>query len=341
MRQISMNSLKKVNSWQQDLQNAYANPAELLDHVGLSDYKLVIGEAAHKQFSMRVPQEFANKIEYGNPSDPILQQILPISDETLGQHGYSEDPLQELNVSHDGLLHKYPTRVLWLIAGACAINCRYCFRRNFPYHEHLANKKQWQQAKTYIERNPEINEVILSGGDPLIVKDDYLVALFEMISSIPQIKRIRIHSRIPVVLPSRVTEALCALFERCKLQVIMVVHVNHPNELCQQTAEAFSKLRTVCNAVLNQSVLLKNVNDNSQILATLSEALFEQQVMPYYLHVLDKVKGAAHFDLKHEDIANIYTELQKKLPGFLVPKMVQEIPNVQHKTLFAFDSNKM
>jgi L-lysine 2,3-aminomutase len=338
MEQISMNSLKKVSDWQQELQNAYTNPAALLEDVGLSDLKLTIGEAAHKQFTMRVPKGFAAKIKFGDASDPILKQVLPVHDESRNHQGYTEDPLQELNVSHDGLLHKYPTRVLWLIAGACAINCRYCFRRNFPYHEHLATKKQWQQAKTYIELNPEINEIILSGGDPLMVKDDYLIALFEMISGISQIRRIRIHSRIPVVLPSRVTDKLCELFKTSKLQVIVVVHVNHPNELCEQTSAAFSKLNRVCHAVLNQSVLLKGVNDDSQVLAALSESLFEQQVLPYYLHVLDKVKGAAHFDLTAKSIELIYAELQKKLPGFLLPKLVEEIPGKQHKTFMSFET---
>jgi L-lysine 2,3-aminomutase len=338
MKQISMNSLKKVHDWQQELQNGYTNPATLLDAVGLSDLKLKVGEAAHQQFAMRVPKEFAEKIEYGNPADPILKQVLPVDEESLVIDGYSNDPLEELDVSHDGLLHKYPTRVLWLIAGACAINCRYCFRRNFPYHDHLASKKQWLQAKAYIELNPEINEIILSGGDPLVVKDSYLIALFEFISDIQQIKRIRIHSRIPVVLPSRITSELCELFRQSDLQIVIVVHANHPNELCQDTAYAFSKLNAVCNAVLNQSVILKGINDNSVVLARLSETLFEQQVMPYYLHVLDKVKGAAHFDLSTQKIEMIYAELQKKLPGFLLPKLVKEIPNRQHKTLMTSDA---
>lgn len=231
-----------------------------------------------------------------------------------------------------GLLHKYSNRALLLVKGGCAVNCRYCFRRHFPYAENQGNKRNWQQALEYISAHPQLDEIIFSGGDPLMAKDHELDWLLTQLESIPHIKRLRIHSRLPIVIPARITDTLVARIAASSLQVLLVNHVNHANEIDAAFRASMKKLRMAGVTLLNQSVLLRGVNDNANTLADLSNALFDAGVMPYYLHVLDKVQGAAHFMVSDEEARAIVRELLTLVSGYLVPKLAREIGGEPSKT---------
>ncbi|RLY47731.1 EF-P beta-lysylation protein EpmB, partial [Escherichia coli] len=231
-----------------------------------------------------------------------------------------------------GLLHKYHNRALLLVKGGCAVNCRYCFRRHFPYAENQGNKRNWQTALEYVAAHPELDEMIFSGGDPLMAKDHELDWLLTQLEAIPHIKRLRIHSRLPIVIPARVTDALVERFSHTTLQILLVNHINHANEVDETFRQAMAKLRRVGVTLLNQSVLLRGVNDNAQTLANLSNALFDAGVMPYYLHVLDKVQGAAHFMVSDDEARQIMRELLTLVSGYLVPKLAREIGGEPSKT---------
>jgi EF-P beta-lysylation protein EpmB len=248
--------------------------------------------------------------------------------------GYDNDPLQEKEFNPvPGLLHKYRSRVLLVTTGSCAIHCRYCFRRNFPYEDHQPSQNAWALPLDYIAAHPEIDEVILSGGDPLTLNDKLLGSLIEKISAIPHIKRLRFHSRIPIILPERITSEFIQLFDNTRLQVIMVVHTNHANEIDAQTKQIATQLRLANMHLLNQTVLLKNINDNATTLANLSHVLFDCGIQPYYLHLLDKVNGSAHFDIPVETAKHLYDELQSLVSGYLVPKLVCEEPHARSKKM--------
>ena len=246
--------------------------------------------------------------------------------------GFSTDPLQEQNNKRSGILHKYHNRLLLLVRGGCAVNCRYCFRRHFPYSDNHLNKQQWQKALDYIVANPQIDEVIYSGGDPLMAKDDFLAWLTTQIEAIPHIKRLRIHTRLPVVIPSRITTELISWFTQTRLKPVMVLHVNHANEIDTGLAKSMQKLKQAGVTLLNQAVLLKGINDTADQQIALNEGLFEIGVMPYYLHVLDKVQGAEHFDSPDSKAKELMRELIKRQPGYLVPKLVREIGGQPGKT---------
>ena len=249
---------------------------------------------------------------------------------------YSTDPLDES--SHNpiaGIVHKYRNRLLLIVSPACAINCRYCFRRHFPYQENRQNKEQWLQALTYISSNTDINEVIFSGGDPLAANDQFLGWLAEQIAAIPHIKRLRIHTRLPVVIPSRINDSFLRWATASRLKPIVVLHINHSNEIDAEVAEAVARLLDAGIKVLNQTVLLKDINDNAATLNALSERLFDCGITPYYLHLLDPVQGASHFDIDTSQAREIYGQLQTLLPGFLLPKLVREIPGKLSKTLIS------
>ncbi len=323
-----------MQSWQQELQQAYTEPRLLLQDLALSADDIEAIELADQAFATRVPRSFVSRMQKGDPTDPLLLQVLPQKQENQQTPGYSADPLDEHQAVQPSLLHKYQSRVLWIVTGGCAVNCRYCFRRSFPYQDNIISTKQWQRNFDYIKARPEINEVILSGGDPLLLPDSLLKQLFAQLAALPQLKRIRIHTRTPVVLPSRITEELLQIFKTCLLDVIVVLHVNHPNELDSQTQAPFLRLAGSVKALLNQSVLLAGVNDDASTLAQLSEKLFAQNVLPYYLHLLDKVEGASHFDIVDDKSSAIYRELQTLLPGFLVPKLVKEIAGEPNKTIY-------
>lgn len=329
---IPQNELNMHCSWQKELANVVTDPKELLRLVDLDPEKYALDNQARTLFPVRVPRVFIDKIEKNNIDDPILKQVMADRREFEVVEGYNNDPLEEHDTVAEGLLHKYRNRVLMIVKSGCAVNCRYCFRRHFPYEDNSPNKKRWQPALDYISAHPEINEVIFSGGDPLMAKDSHLAWLIEKISEIAHIKRLRIHTRLPVVIPQRITQTLCDTLANSQLQTVMVLHINHAQEIDQLLADKIKTLRAAGITLYNQSVLLQGVNDKATTLADLSEKLFEVGVQPYYLHLLDSVAGAAHFDLPEVQAKAIYQELHTLLPGFLVPRMVREIAGEASKT---------
>jgi EF-P beta-lysylation protein EpmB len=329
---IPKKQLTVENNWQKELAMAFSDPVSLLNYLNLPVDNFVEDIKARKLFPMKVPRPFAARMKKGDALDPLFQQVFTSSKEFTDPAGFSADPLMEQNNSQAGILHKYQNRLLLLIRGGCAVNCRYCFRRHFPYSDNHLNKKQWQQVLTYIADNPQIDEVIYSGGDPLMAKDDFLAWLSTQIAAIAHVKRLRIHTRLPVVIPSRITDELIDWFTSTRLTPVMVVHVNHANEIDHSFANAMKKLRQAGVTLLNQSVLLRGINDNVEQQIALNEGLFEVGVMPYYLHLLDKVTGAEHFDLPQQHAIDLMSELIKRQPGYLVPKLVREIGGQPGKT---------
>ncbi|MDX1692643.1 MAG: EF-P beta-lysylation protein EpmB [Ketobacteraceae bacterium] len=322
-----------TEDWQIQLARGFSSVQELLTALGLEPGDLPAQLKAHGEFPLRVPRAFVRKMEPGNPVDPLLLQVLPQSRELLEAPGYNRDPLEETRFTPvPGLIHKYRSRVLLTTSSACAINCRYCFRRHFPYNDHRISRAQIHDITGYLARQPEVNEVIFSGGDPLAISNSRFAELVDALSDIPHLQRLRIHSRFPVVIPQRIDEALLKLVEDTRFQWLMVVHSNHPNELCADFATAMTLLRERQVTLLNQSVLLRGVNDDAQVLAALSDKLFSMGIMPYYLHLMDPVAGAAHFDIPEPQSTKIYQDLLGILPGYLVPKLVKELPDRPAKT---------
>lgn len=282
-------------------------------------------------FPVRVPEPFVTRMVPGDPHDPLLRQVLAVADERHAMPGFVKDPLDELEGPMPGVLHKYRSRVLVIYRGGCAINCRYCFRRHFPYQENTLTARDIDGLVSYLRAHPEVNEVILSGGDPLMADDQALSGLFVRLESVSSIHRLRIHTRLPIVIPERVTDLLCQAIATTALPVVMVLHSNHANEIDQSVMDAVSQLRVVCRSVLNQSVILKGINDSADVLIALSERLFEAGIDPYYLNVLDRVSGAHHFDVSDLEVAALHQALLNALPGYLVPKLVREVPGIGHK----------
>lgn len=309
--------------WQTALINAITDPEELLQLLELDRSWLEKAKAAATLFPLKVPREFVSRMQKGDINDPLLRQVLPLGDEFKKVDGYNKDPLQELAINPiPGLLHRYHGRVLLTLTGNCAINCRFCFRRHFPYAKNNPGSAGWQLALEYIAQDQTITEVILSGGDPLVINDAQLREFTSALSHIAHIKRLRIHSRLPIVLPERVTPELITLLTHTRLQPVMIVHCNHPQEITPAVREAVKSLNAAQIMVLNQAVLLKNINDNADTLVALSETLFSNGILPYYIHVLDKVEGCAHFDLEREVAQSLHREITERLPGYLVPKLV-------------------
>jgi EF-P beta-lysylation protein EpmB len=264
-------------------------------------------------------------MEKGNENDPLLRQVLPLGEELTEVAGYSTDPVGDSRASAlPGLLHKYNGRALLTLTGGCAVHCRYCFRRHFPYGEENPGRDGWQGVVNYLHANPDVDELILSGGDPLMMDTPQLERLGEMLQPLEQLKRLRIHTRLPIVLPERIDTALLNWLGRQPWQVVLVIHANHPRELGQQQGEALSALRQCDITLLNQSVLLRGVNDSVETLVQLSEALFTHGVIPYYLHQLDRVSGAAHFELPDAQAKMLHEALRERLPGYLLPRLVRE-----------------
>ncbi|GAA5183457.1 EF-P beta-lysylation protein EpmB [Acinetobacter kookii] len=329
-----INYLYQEQNWQSQLSDLITDPLELLETLQLSPDQLLSGAIlASEKFKLRVPRAFVGKMSIGDPLDPLLLQILPHHLELEDHPGFVTDPLSEEQANQQpGVLHKYKSRFLLTLTGACAVHCRYCFRRHFPYQENLPKNEDWLNIKQYIQNQPDINEVILSGGDPLTLSNRKLALWIDRLESMPQIKFLRIHSRVPIVIPNRVDNELISLLKNSRLRIILVVHSNHAAELDDFTCSKLSALVQQQITVLNQAVLLKGVNNSAQLLVDLSYRLFDAGVMPYYLHVLDKVKGAHHFDLSPEEINLIYKEVLENLPGYLVPKLVREIAGEKNKT---------
>jgi len=330
---IYVNNTADLPTWQKELADAVKNPQQLLDLLEIEYKNALISPIAKKQFSMLVPMPFVKKMHKGDINDPLLKQVLPIIDEERMVEGFNTDPLGEQNNVQKGLLHKYKSRVLIILKTGCAVNCRYCFRRHFPYAENSLNKAQLNDIITYIKQHKNVNEVILSGGDPLMCKDKQLFTFIEQLEALPQLTRLRIHTRLPVVLPSRITTALAERLQASRLKVVMVLHINHAQEIDDAFALAMQRCHQAGIQLLNQSVLLKEVNDNVPALVALSEALFSVNIIPYYLFVLDKIQGAAHFDIAETEAQKLHKAMQAELPGYLVPRLSREIAGQQSKTL--------
>ncbi|WP_312416510.1 EF-P beta-lysylation protein EpmB [Pseudescherichia sp.] len=319
--------------WLVQLADVITDPDELLRLLNIdADENLLAGRAAKRLFALRVPRAFVARMERGNPNDPLLRQVLTSQEEFVAAPGFSTDPLDEQHSVVPGLLHKYRNRALLLVKGGCAVNCRYCFRRHFPYADNQGNKRNWQAALDYISAHPELDEIIFSGGDPLMAKDHELEWLLTQLEAIPHVKRLRIHSRLPIVIPARITDTLASRFARSSLQILLVNHINHAQEIDASFRQAMATLRTAGVTLLNQSVLLRGVNDSAQTLADLSNALFDAGVMPYYLHVLDKVQGAAHFMVTDDEARQIIRELLTLVSGYMVPRLAREIGGEPSKT---------
>jgi EF-P beta-lysylation protein EpmB len=283
---------------------------------------------------MLVPRGYAALMERSDPNDPLLRQVLPVAQELESPRGFCADPLGErAAVRTPGLLQKYRGRVLLLATGACAIHCRYCFRRHFTYGGDLAHPERATAAIAGLAQDHSVSEVILSGGDPLMLDDQALAALVGGLEAIPHLRRLRLHTRLPIVLPSRITDGLCHTLMCTRLQPIVVVHTNHARELGTASRDALGRLRKIGIPVLNQSVLLRGVNDDTGRLADLSEALFQCGVLPYYLHLLDRVAGAAHFDVDEAVALQLLERLRTLLPGYLVPRLVREVEGRPYKVV--------
>lgn len=320
--------------WLSQLADVITDPDELLRLLKIdADAKMLAGHDARRLFALRVPRAFAARMQKGDPNDPLLRQVLTAQEEFITSPGYTTDPLLEQQNVLPGLLHKYRNRALLLVKGGCAVNCRYCFRRHFPYSENQGNRRNWQAAIDYIATHPELDEIIFSGGDPLMAKDNELDWLISALEAVPHLKRLRIHSRLPIVIPARITDALVARLADSRFQVLLVNHINHANEIDAAFTHAMQRLKRVGVTLLNQSVLLRGVNDSAQTLAALSNALFDAGVQPYYLHVLDKVQGAAHFMVEDDEARQIIRELMTLVSGYMVPKLTREIGGEPSKTL--------
>ena len=319
-------------SWQAELARAITDPAELLTAVGLGEEWLTAAQAAAGLFPLRVPRGFVARMRPGDPHDPLLRQVLPLAEECLTAQGFGPDPVGDLAaMTAPGVLHKYQGRVLLTTTGACAVHCRYCFRRHFAYADANAAADHWRTALEYIASDDSISEVILSGGDPMSLSDRRLAELVRGLDEIAHLQRLRLHTRLPIVLPERVNDEILDRLGETRLRVVVVVHANHANEIDSSVRRALARLKGIGAELLNQSVLLRSVNDNAEALTALSETMFDAGVLPYYLHLLDRVQGAAHFEV-HDDIArSLMAELNKRLPGYLVPRLVREIPGAPGK----------
>jgi EF-P beta-lysylation protein EpmB len=317
-------------TWQQQIKQAIRDPEHLVRALELPP-EVIDQTQARGPFPLFVPVPYLSRIERGNPNDPLLRQVLPVDQENRAVAGYQLDPLSESSFSTGpGLLQKYDGRTLIIATGACAIHCRYCFRRHFPYHKN-SGLKGWRTAIRSITADDSIEEVILSGGDPLTLIDQQLSRLIRDLELIPHLRRLRIHSRLPIVIPSRVTSGLLATLSSSRLKGVVVVHVNHANEIDTDVKRALRDLHCSGTIVLNQSVLLRGVNDDMDSLVRLSERLIDCNVIPYYLHQLDPVSGAAHFHVPVEEGIQLIKRLRARLPGYMVPQFVQEIPGDFHK----------
>ncbi len=320
-------------SWQQQLARALNRPQQLLDYVGLPANSLGYSEKMLEQFPVRVPHAYADRIAPSDPDDPLLRQVFPYIDEEIEAAGFVHDPLAE-NVFQPapGLIQKYQSRVLAITTGACAIHCRYCFRRHFPYQEASVSKQHWQKSLSFIEADKTISEVILSGGDPLTLSDEKIIVLCQALASITHVQRIRFHTRVPVVLPARLSKQLIEKLTTLGKSIVFVMHINHANEIDEAVAGNIQLLQQQHILVLNQSVLLKGVNDSTESLIALSEQLVRHQVTPYYLHLLDPVSGAAHYQVSRARAQSLIVEMQNKVSGYLVPRLVMEEIGAPGKT---------
>ncbi len=322
------------SAWQRDLSRAITRPEDLIAELGLDPALLTPARAAAGAFGLRVPRSYLSRMRHGDIHDPLLRQVLPVANELLEAPDYVSDPLHEAAAARaPNLLQKYSGRALLITTQACAVHCRYCFRREFPYAAQSDDNTsgRWGAALAAIAADESIEEVILSGGDPLSLSDARLTTLTDALAAIPHVRRIRVHTRQPVVLPSRVDDGLVAWLRGIKLPMVVVIHVNHPNEIDDDVRTACAKLRGAGVTLLNQSVLLAGVNDDVETLQRLSCGLMDAGVLPYYLHLPDRVRGTAHFDVEERRARDLVGQLAARLSGYLVPRLVREVPGAPAK----------
>lgn len=318
--------------WQKSLIEAIRDPLNLLRLLDLDTKEYESQLDISEQFKMLVPLSYVKKMKKRDWNDPLLKQVLPIKEEQKVVSGFMSDPVGDLNAEvSQGVLHKYQGRVLLITTGACAVHCRYCFRRHFPYGDSFANQKNWQKTLEKISADESIHEVILSGGDPLMLSDERLQSMCVDLVQIPHIKILRFHTRIPLLLPERINSAFLSWVSDLPVKKVMVIHANHANELDEVVGRGLNDLSEANFTLLNQSVLLKGVNDDFETLAELSHRLFDYRVLPYYLHQLDRVQGAAHFEVRREKAIALIEALKIQLPGYLVPKLVEEVSGKRSK----------
>ncbi|MAL95248.1 EF-P beta-lysylation protein EpmB [Haliea atlantica] len=320
-------------SWREAMADLISSGEELLASLGLDSEALGLSAEAARTFPLRVPRAFAARMRRGDPNDPLLRQVLAVREETLPAPGFGADPTGEQGDANPrrGVIHKYHGRLLLVVTGSCAIHCRYCFRRHFPYGDNQNSRKEWGEALDYIAADPEVHEVILSGGDPLVAGDRALAELVQSIAAIPHVKRLRVHTRLPVVIPERVTDGLLQALAGTRLPCVVVLHSNHHRELDAAVADSCRQMAAAGITLLNQAVLLRGVNDNLDAQLQLAERLFELGVLPYYLHLLDKVDGASHFDIPEALALELHHAMAARLPGYLLPRLVREVAGAPAK----------
>lgn len=315
-----------ASRWQQAWRDAVRDPRELLALLGLDALANRVSDEAAAQFPLRVPRGFVARMRHGDPHDPLLRQVLPLDDEMQPVPGYGLDAVGDGAArSGTGVIQKYRGRALLVATGSCAINCRYCFRRHFPYSDETAARDGWREAVDLIRHDDSIEEVLLSGGDPLSLSNAKLAELTEALAGVPHLRRLRIHSRLPVVLPERIDEGLIAWLSGLPWPVTVVIHANHANEFDAAVDVALARLRAAGVHLLNQAVLLRGVNDDVDALVALSERGFAAGVLPYYLHQLDRVAGAAHFEVDDARARALHAATAARLSGYLVPRLVREV----------------
>ncbi|MEM9186551.1 MAG: EF-P beta-lysylation protein EpmB [Planctomycetota bacterium] len=323
----------ETSAWKRAFATAVRDPAELCRLLELPAEWATRATRAAEAFPLLAPRGYVARMRKGDPADPLLRQVMPLEAELDPTPGFVADPVGDAAAElSPGLLHKYRGRVLLVTTGACAVHCRYCFRRHFPYASAPKGVAAWRGALDQIAADPSIREVILSGGDPLTLVDETLAELATSIAAVPHVRRLRLHTRLPILIPERVTDALIAWLTAGRLTPVVVLHANHAQELDAEVAAAVAKLSAAGVVLLNQAVLLRGANDSADALADLSERLAELRVTPYYLHQLDRVAGAAHFEVPLDRGRRIVAELQSRLPGYLVPRYVQEVAGAPGKT---------
>ena len=323
-------------AWQRAVADSVRDTSQLFDLLRLEPAGLAAATAAADRFACRLPRRLLDGIATGTAGDPVLRQFLPSGAELEAHQGYTTDPVGDLGAARGpGLLRKYAGRALLIATGACAVHCRYCFRRHFPYSDHQTGRDAWSAALAELSRATDVSEIILSGGDPLMLTDDRLAELWRGLAALPHLQRLRVHTRLPVVVPERLTVGLLELLGRPRFATSVVVHVNHPNELAADSVAALRRLGRSSITLLNQSVLLHGVNDDVGVLCDLSERLFAAGVLPYYLHLLDPVAGAAHFAVGKQEAVALVRAMRSRLPGYLVPRLVRETAGAAAKEALA------
>lgn len=333
-------SSSSKNSEKKKLKTHLTNPLELLEKLNLTPQVMQYSEKAMQDFHFKVPVAYTDKIQPGNPNDPLLLQVFPVQQELKSVPGYTKDPLAESDsLFQPGLLQKYDGRALLLVTPSCIINCRYCFRRHYPYDD---KGHFWGQIKNniqLIQQDHSINEVILSGGDPLSLSDTRFAELITLLESIPHLKRLRIHTRFPIVEPERISQQFLSILAGTRFNIIMVLHINHAQEIAPDNQKVIAKMHSQQIMLFNQSVLLKGVNDNVDTLKQLSESLIENHIIPYYLHMLDHVQGSAHFEISDKEAIQIHQQLRAVLSGYMLPRLVREVAGENSKRPVYEESN--